>query len=459
MSFSKDFVWGAATASYQIEGAAFEDGRKASIWDTFSHKKGAVYSAHTGDIACDHYHRIEEDVQLMKQIGIRHYRFSVSWTRILPDGTGKVNEKGIAFYNKLINTLLAHNIEPWLTIFHWDYPESLYKKGGWLNSDSSIWFEEYTRVLVEHFSDRVSHWLILNEPQCFGSAHVNNWEHAPSLNFSKDQQMVLVHNILLSYGRAAKLIRKTAQLKPLIGFAPTSSSAIPASHKPEDIEAARIATYDYASPESRLFNAALWSDPIFFGTYPEKIMKCLNLTPVIQPGDMEIIHEKPDFYAVNHYNSPCVKMGVNGLPEEVPHIPGKAKTMIDWAVDPESIYWMGKFHFERYNVPILITENGLAGMDWLCADGHVHDTMRIDYTGTHLVQLQRLNDSGIPVMGYFHWSLMDNFEWAQGYRYRFGLIYVDYQTQKRTLKDSAFFYKKVIESNGSLLAHPEQWFC
>ncbi|MGL4982972.1 MAG: GH1 family beta-glucosidase [Treponemataceae bacterium] len=458
MSFSKDFIWGAATAAYQIEGAYDVDGKTDSIWDTFSKKEGVIFEGHTGFTACDHYHRYKEDVQLMKQAGIKHYRFSISWPRILPNGTGEVNKKGIAFYDNLINELIGAGIEPWITMFHWDYPEVLYQKGGWLNDDSSAWFEHYAKILVDHFSDRVTHWFIINEPQCFASGHVKNWEHAPSVNFSVEQQMIMVRNILLAYGKSSLAIKKFAKKAPKIGFASTANPAYPETNSKEDIEATRIFTYETKTPWQPLFNTSLWCDPIFFGKYPKELLDDMGYTPLIKDGDMEIIHQAPDFYGVNYYHSPKVRMGKNGKPELCEKPIGWAHTAMNWPYTPEAIYWMAKFHYERYQKPIIVSENGLASVDWICADGKVHDGARVDYIGTHIRGLKEAAKDGIPIAGYFYWSLMDNFEWAFGYSQRFGIIHVDYQTQKRTLKDSAFFYKKVIETNGEIVDKPELWF-
>ncbi|MGL4987551.1 MAG: GH1 family beta-glucosidase [Treponemataceae bacterium] len=458
MSFSKNFMWGAATAAYQIEGSYNADGKSDSIWDTFSKKDGAIFEGHTGFTSCDHYHRYKEDVALMKQIGITHYRFSFNWTRILPQGTGVINKKGIEFYNNLIDELIAAGIEPCATIFHWDYPEILYQKGGWLNDDSSDWFNEFSKILVDHFSDRVTKWFILNEPQCFASGHANNWEHAPSTNLSDEQQMILVRNILLAYGKASMTIRKYAKKSPLVGFAPTSSSCVPATDSKDDIEAARILMYEHKVPANeKLFTSSLWSDPIFFGKYPKEIFEGTNCKPLIKDGDMDIIHQVPDFCAFNHYFANTVRMGKNG-PQVCKKPIGYAHTDMGWEYKPETLYWATKFHYERYQKPIIITENGLASIDWICADGKVHDAPRIDCIGTHLQALQKAANEGIPIAGYFYWSLMDNFEWAWGYSKRFGIIHVDYETQKRTLKDSALFYKKMIESQGSLIETPEKWF-
>lgn len=456
MSFAKDFTWGAATAAYQVEGAYDADGRGLSIWDVLSHKEGKTWHNDNGDVSCDHYHLMELDVDLMKQIGLQAYRFSFSWPRLFPEGTGAKNQKGFDFYNRLIDTLLEHNIEPWGTIFHWDYPEELFMKGGWLNSDSSLWFADYTAALRDAYGDRVKKWFTLNEPQCFLNGHMG-WTQAPNLPFSKREVLRACHNVLLSHGRAARVLREVPDLK--VGMAPVAGSYVPQSNSDADIQAARQMTWG-VSAAAPLWSISWFMDPVFFGTYPEHVFAELgNDAPVVHDGDMSIINQVPDFYGYNIYTGKVVRMGEDGVPHIVADGPGQAAGTLQWAVvRPEALYWNTRFWYERYKKPIVISENGLPGLDWVCADGHVHDDMRIDYTGRYLQQLEKCTDEGIPVSAYFHWSLMDNFEWNEGYKDRFGLIFVDYKTQKRTLKDSAYWYRDVIQSNGAVLHNPEHWF-
>ncbi len=453
MAFPKNFIWGAATAAYQIEGGAYEDGKGLSVWDMYCKKENAILKGHTGDIACDHYHRWQEDVGLMKKIGIKGYRFSLAWTRILPEGIGKINQKGVDFYDRLIDALLKAGIKPFITLFHWDYPLELFYRGGWLNKDSSNWFAEYAKVVMEKFSDRVQYWMTLNEPQCFvllGHATYGQYAHAPGIVLPFKEQLLIIHNVLLAHGKAAKVIKTEAKLKPEIGFAPVGLVKAPVTEKKADIEAARKAMF--AVPDNNLWNNSWWLDPIFFGRYPADGLKLFEKDmPKIGADDMKVISEPITFFGVNIYQGVNIRAGKDGKPEEVQESVGEPLTMLNWRVMPQTLYWGPKFYYERYKLPVYITENGMSAHDWVGLDGKVHDYHRIDFTHRYLLALKKAIQDGVDVRGYFHWSLMDNFEWAQGYRERFGLIYVDYPTGKRTLKDSAFWYSKVIKTNGKIL--------
>jgi beta-glucosidase len=450
MSFSKDFTWGVATAAYQIEGAPYlEEGGK-SVWDMFCMRSGAIYEGNTGDIACDHLHRSQEDVSIMKEIGIKAYRFSISWPRVLPDGTGKVSEQGLAFYDRLVDSLLEAGIEPYATLFHWDFPYELYCKGGWLNRDSADWFAEYTKVMVDRLSDRVSRWMTINEPQCVITLGHEIGIHAPGDKLGKAECLRAAHHILLAHGRSVKTIRAYAKKTPSISWAPVGGIALPASESPEDIAAARAWTFDEGARDG--FGNAWWYDPVFKGHYPQQAFESFGkCAPSIRNGDMEEISQPLDFFGTNIYQAPYVKAGAGGKPEKVQYKPGFPRTAFQWPVVPECLYWAPKFYYERYGKPIYITENGLACLDWVGVDGQVKDPQRIDYLNRHLANLKRASEEGVDIGGYFQWSLLDNFEWAEGYKMRFGLVHVDYETQKRTLKSSAYWYKDVINSNGENL--------
>lgn len=450
MSFPKDFIWGAAAASHQVEGAVDEDGKGLNVWDVFSRTPGRVWEGCTGDIACDHYHRFREDVAVMKQIGLKAYRLSISWSRVLPGGTGKPNEKGLAFYDALIDELLGAGITPWVTLFHWDYPYELFCRGGWLNPECPAWFEEYTMLLMKHLSDRVQHWMTINEPQVFIQfGHVEGL-HAPGLKLEWPEVLRAAHHVLLSHGRAVQVIRGDARQKPTIGFAPVGSTCMPASNTLEDREAAREAMF--AVNKKNLWMNAWFSDPIFLGHYPEDGLKLFGpAVPHIKSGDMEMINQPLDFYGMNTYFGDFIKRGAEGKPETVSLPNTRAQTLFYWPVTPEALYWGPRFFYERYHKPIVVTENGISNMDWIHTDGRVHDSQRIDFTSRYLLQLKKAAADGVPLKGYFHWSIMDNFEWAEGYRQRFGLVYVDYPTQKRVLKDSAGWYKEIIATNGECL--------
>jgi beta-glucosidase len=450
MGFKKDFVWGAATAAYQIEGAYGANGKGLNVWDMLSRKEGFVKDAHNGDVACDHYNIYKDDIKMMAEMGIKAYRFSLSWARILPDGIGRVNEEGLKFYDNLINELVKYEITPYVTLFHWDYPYELYKKGGWLNSESSKWFEDYTKVVVDRYSDRVKYWMTINEPQCFIGLGHSEGRHAPGLKLSFDQVLLAAHNCLLAHGRAVKVIRQYAKLSPVIGFAPVGGIKMPVSSSKEDIEAAREAMFSVE--HMGIWSNSWYMDPVFLGKYPEEGLKAYEkYLPNITAEDMQIISQPIDFCGINIYKGDTVCKNSQGDFEYPKLKPGFPETSMEWTVTPEALYWGPKFLYERYKKPILITENGLANNDWVSLDGKVHDPQRIDFLHRYLKEYQKACDEGVETMGYFQWSLMDNFEWAEGYHKRFGLVYVDYESQKRIIKDSGYWYKTVIENNGENL--------
>lgn len=450
MGFPENFIWGAATASYQIEGAAYEDGKGLSIWDVFCKRPGAVFEGHSGDVACDHYHRFREDIALMKELGIKAYRLSISWPRVLPEGTGAINEKGMRFYEELADELLKAGITPYVTLFHWDYPYALYKRGGWLNPESPLWFEEYVRKIAGRLGGKIRHFFTFNEPQCFIGLGFNGKEHAPNLSCSNQDLLQMAHNVLLAHGRAVKALREVIP-GCLVGYAPTGTSYYPATEKPEDIEAARKAIFS-PDRDNWPFGIAWWSDPVLLGRYPEEGIRSMGEDmPSVAPGDLELISQPLDFYGQNIYNSRPVESDGKGGFRVVPFPAGYPRTCIDWPVTPESLYWLPKFLYERYKTPIVITENGMSCHDVVSLDGKVHDPNRIDFIHRYLRYLRRAVEDGVDVRGYFHWSFMDNFEWCRGYDERFGLVHVDYTTQKRIPKDSFYDYREIIRSNGETL--------
>ena len=447
MGFSKDFIWGAASAAYQIEGAYNEDGKGLSIWDVHSRKAGRVKYSETGDVACDHYHRYKEDIALFKEIGLKYYRLSISWTRILPDGTGKINEKGIKFYSDLIDELLAAGIEPMVTLHHWDYPYELYRKGGWLNDESPLWFEEYTKIVVEALSDRVKYWMTINEPQCIIGNGYFHGAHAPFLVTCDRDMIIMSHNILLAHGRAVKCIRKYAKQPPLVTFVPMGPAYIPKDNTAEAIEEARRTTM--SMKQTLFYSIAWWSDPVYLGKYPDEAYEIFG-EDMIHPSkeDMEIISQPLDFNAVNIYFSRGLRNPNHYATNEYQGVP---RNTLNWVVDERVMYWAPKFLYERYGKPILIAENGFADLDWIDRNGKICDMKRIDYIARYVKSLMEASDDGIPIMGYLYWSSTDNFEWSEGYDKRFGLIYVDYNTLSRTIKESGHWYKTLIESNGDIL--------
>ena len=449
--FPRDFLWGAATASYQIEGAWNEDGKGESIWDRFSHTPGKVQDGDTGDVACDHYHRYPEDVGLMRDIGLKAYRFSIAWPRIFPEGKGKINQKGLDFYKKLTDALRENGIEPFATLFHWDYPYELFKAGGWLNPDSPKWFADYAFTAAEALSGNIQNWMTLNEPQCFIDLGHRIGIHAPGIKLELKSVLLAAHHTLLAHGRAVQALRSASKKPCRIGFAPAVDMRIPASEKTEDIEAARKAFF--SAERKDLFANSWWSDPVFLGKYPEDGLKFLgDDAPDFTAEDMKIISEPLDFCGVNIYFGSYVRAGNDGNPETVPFYEGYPRTaQDDWPVTPEALYWGPRFLYERYGKPVIITENGHQNLDVISLDGKVHDPQRIDYLNRFLLQLDKAIGDGIPVEGYFAWTIIDNFEWAFGYKVRVGLVYVDYPSQKRIPKDSADWYLQVIKTNGKHL--------
>ena len=449
MAFAKDFLWGAASAAAQVEGAWNEDGRGESIWDTLVHEGGHVAHGETCDVACDHYHRWREDVAIMKELGLKSYRFSVSWSRVLPEGTGRVNEAGLHFYVQLCDALLEAGIKPLVTLYHWDLPTALYRKGGWKNPESPAWFEEYTELLAKALGDRAYAWMTFNEPQMFVGLGMLVGAHAP-FEHNDDKTLAEVSkNVLLAHGRAVSVLRRLCP-KALLGMAPTGDCYLPKDGTPEAVEEAR-------RKSTRLGRAFVmtntwWADPVFLGRAPEDAEAVLGENMYrLTEAEWASVSQKLDFYGFNCYQGtmdyPPPEDGYNNYAYQ-----GSPRTGFGWNITPQALYYSSKFWYERYGLPVLITENGYAGLDHVMLDGKVHDPQRQDFLHRYLLQVKRAVDEGIPVLGYQYWSIMDNFEWAEGYDPRFGLVYVDYRNNcERTIKDSALWYRDVIASNGETL--------
>jgi beta-glucosidase len=451
MGMPDGFVWGVASASYQVEGAAAEGGRSPSVWDEFSQTPGKTHEGHTGAVACDSYHRPDEDADLIAGLGATGYRLSIAWPRVVPAGVGDLNEPGLAYYDRLVDALLARGVDPWVTLFHWDMPACLYRRGGWLNRDAPSWFADYTEAVVDRLSDRVTHWFTLNEPQIFLGLGHNEGTHAPGLRLSRKDVLLATHHALLAHGTSAQVIRARAKRPSQIGCAPVGNLKSPATDGAADVEAARAATFSV--PEKGwTFNYTWYCDPMLRGHYPEDGLALFGKdAPEVRPGDMETIRQPMDFFGVNIYSSDVVRAGPDGAAEPAPRGPGYPITMFRWPVQPDALYWGPKFLQERYRLPVVITENGLASMDWVHTDGQVHDAGRIDFLTRYLLELRRAIADGVDVRGYFQWSIMDNFEWAEGYALRFGLVYVDYRTGERIPKDSYRWFRSVIAANGQNL--------
>jgi beta-glucosidase len=449
-AFPPEFLWGAATAAYQIEGAASQDGRGPSTWDVFSRRPHAVFEGHTGEVACDHYHRYPEDIALMRELRLQAYRFSVSWSRVLPEGHGRANPAGLAFYDRLVDGLLEAGIQPFCTLFHWDLPQALQQRGGFLNRDVADWFADYAALLGQRLGDRVKLWVTHNEPQCFIGFGLGSGQHAPGLKLDLGDMLVAAHNTLRAHGKALRALRSTVP-DARIGYVLAAHVARPASPSRADLEAARAGTF--AVRDSTFTNNTWWTDPVVFGQYPEDGLRLFGREmPTFPSADWEDVKQPPNFLGLNIYRAETVRAGADGEPETLPVPPGYPRSGVDWQpMTPDALYYGPRFFHERYGLPLWITENGLSTRDQVFLDGKVHDPQRIDYMHRNLLELRRAMRDGVRMEGYLAWSLLDNFEWADGYKQRFGMIYVDYQSLRRVPKDSFYWYKGVIASRGASL--------
>ena len=432
--FPVNFLWGAATASYQIEGAWNEDGKGESIWDRFSHTTGKISDKSNGDVACDHYHRYPEDIALMRRLGLKAYRFSVSWPRIFPSGFGQVNLAGLDFYDRLTDALLAANIEPFITLHHWDYPQVLYENGGWTNRDNLGYFADYSAVMAKRLGDRIRRWTTFNEPGVIAWDGYIGGEHAPGeKNPAKGRQVT--HNLMVAHGLALQAIRGVDPNLE-VGIVLSQWGIDPASDDPADIAAAE-----------HTWNAGdtIFLHPIFTGHYhPETVKAIEGQLPEIKSGDMALITQKLDFLGINSYSRSVISAKEGRLE----NIPGSEYTEMGWEVcAPAFRRMLVKINNDYHLPPVYITENGAAFKDVVTSDGKVHDERRLDYLRQHFINVHLAMQDGVDIRGYFVWSLLDNFEWAHGFTKRFGMIHVDYKTQKRTLKDSADWYSEVIRNN------------
>ena len=430
-----DFIWGVATSSFQIEGATHEGGRGPSIWDTFCKVPGKVANGDTGDVACDHYHRYNEDLDLMKWMGVDAYRFSVAWSRVLPNGVGAINNAGLDFYDRIVDGALERGIQPWLTMYHWDLPQALQDRGGWNNREIVGWFEEYADVLTSRLGDRVKHWMTLNEPLC--SAWIGHLygDMAPGI---KDLQTALnaSHHLLMSHGIASQITRSNVK-DAKVGIVINVTPAVPATDSEDDHRAATLADG---------FDNRWFLNPVFGQTYPADVIEALGKSPQIAAGDMTLINQPMDFLGVNFYFRQTISSNPQGSPLPIKNIRREnvKRTAMDWEVHaPAFEEILTRIHREYKPREMYITENGSAWDDMMVA-GEIDDQERISYLQSHLEAMFAAEKLGAPICGYFAWSFMDNFEWAYGYDKRFGLVYVDYNSQKRTPKKSAHFYRDLL---------------
>jgi beta-glucosidase len=446
LTFPPGFVFGAATAAYQIEGAVTEDGRGPSIWDTYSHTPGRTYQGHTGDVAVDHYHRYRDDVALMAGLGLSAYRFSVAWPRVVPEGGGRVEQRGLDFYRRLVDELLAVGVQPWLTLYHWDLPQALQDRGGWADRDTAERFAEYASVVVDALGDRVTHWSTLNEPMCSALLGHVSGAHAPGLQDPVAGARA-THHLLLGHGLAAARLREAGveSLGVTLNFTPMS----PASQDPADVDAARRLD----GQQNRMF-----LEPVVNGAYPADVVADLEAAGAplpVRDGDLEVIAAPLDWLGVNYYFEQTVRAGARppGKPptsfiggETVVELdPEGPTTTMGWGISPQAftdlLLWIGG---RAPGLPLVVTENGSAWDDEVDAEGAVHDPERVDFLVRHLTAMATAMERGADVRGYFAWSLLDNYEWARGYAQRFGLVHVDYETQRRTVKDSGLAYAELL---------------
>ncbi len=451
--FPEGFLWGTATASYQIEGAVNEDGKGPSVWDTFSHTPGKVYRGDTGDIACDHYHRLEEDLDLMADLGLRAYRFSIAWPRVQPEGSGPANQKGLDFYRRLVEGLRARSIEPMPTLYHWDLPQALEDKGGWTSRETSERFAEYTGIVYEALADSVMFWITLNEPWVVAWMGHAMGVHAPG-HRDTTKALSATHHLLLGHGLALERMRTAKHDDNRLGITLSFSSVRAASEDPADVEAARRVDGN---------TNRLYLDPLFRGNYPQDMLEHYRAHSdfaFVREGDLETISAPVDFLGVNYYYRKTVVDGENdsGLKtaERYPDLSattvlpeGVETTAMGWPIEPDGLRdLLVRLHEEYTDVPIYITENGRAVYDYVDPEGEVKDEERISYLDAHFRAAHEAMQDGVDLRGYLVWSLLDNFEWAFGYSKRFGLIFVEYGTQRRIPKSSSRWYGEVIERNG-----------
>lgn len=446
--FPPGFLWGAATSAYQVEGSPLADGAGPGIWHRFSHTPGRTLAGQTGDVACDHYRRWAEDIELMRELELGAYRLSLSWSRILPEGRGRVNPSGLDFYSRLVDRLLERRIQPSVTLFHWDLPAALDDRGGWLNPDSVGWFADYAEVAFRALGDRVPMWSTINEPWVVVDAGYLHGVNAPGHRNSYEAPIAF-HHLMRAHAAAVRVYRDG--WKQQIGLVVNLEPKDPASERPEDVEAAHRAD---------IYNNYWHLDPVVFGRYPEGMQDVFGEAwPWFAPEEVARIREPVDFVGVNYYSRRVVSHDETAPPPRaspVP-VPGAITMKTGWEVFPPGLTRALLWVRERYGaVPVYVTENGAAFEDPERAPsaGRVDDPLRVRYYRDHLLALREAIAQGVDVRGYFAWSLLDNFEWASGYSLRFGLVHVDYETQRRTLKSSAEYYREVIRTNGGVLGAP-----
>jgi beta-glucosidase len=442
-AFPEGFLWGAATSAYQIEGSPLADGAGPSIWHRFAHTPGWVRDDDTGDVACDHYHRFRDDVALMRELGLSAYRFSIAWGRVLPEGRGRVNAKGLDFYSRLVDLLLESGIQPFVTLYHWDLPAAIDDRGGWLNRDIAGWFAEYAGVLFRALDDRVRLWATINEPWVVADGGYLHGVLAPG-HSNLFEAPIATHNLLRAHASAVQAYR--AEGRNSVGLVANLEPKYPASQSAEDLA---------ATARSEAYMNRQYLDPVFFGSYPAELSEIFGEAwPEFPPADLVTIRQPIDFLGINYYSRGLMGHDPSAWPVRAARVrqPGSVYTELHWEVYPAGLTDVLTWVRQRYGeTPLFITENGAAFSDPPTATGGVHDPLRVAYLREHLRAAKRAIDGGVDLRGYFVWSLLDNFEWSEGTSKRFGIVHVDFATQHRTPKDSARFYAEVIRSNGATL--------
>ena len=446
--FNKDFIFGCATASYQIEGSINKDGKVENIWDRFTKTPGKILDNSDGSVVCDSYIKYKDDCKILANLGVKAYRFSISWSRVI-DESNKPNQKGLDYYINLCKELLKYNIKPYVTLYHWDMPMWLEDLGGFLNDDISNYFMHYTDVVTKALDGLVTDYITINEPQCIMFLGHNICNHAPGVKYNDKDMLHAIHNLLLCHGKAVKVIRENVK-NSKIGFAPCSRPMIPTDINNKLLYEKCYKEYFNVNRDNEYANdVSIYSDPIFLGDYPKEYYEIFkDILPNIKKEDLELIHQPLDYIYQNIYSATFYSLDKsnNLVKEAFPF--GYPEGNIDWLqVVPKALYFGPKYLYERYKLPIIISENGFCNNDIISLDNRVHDPERIDYINRYLIELDRVSKE-IPIKGYFYWSLFDNFEWSYGLKKRFGLVYIDYNTGKRIEKDSYFEYKKIIEKGG-----------
>jgi beta-glucosidase len=444
LSFPGGFLWGAATSAYQVEGFPLADGAGESIWHRFAHTPGRTLRGMTGDVACDHYHRWRDDIAIMRALGLKSYRFSVSWSRIFPEGTGRVNERGLDFYARLVDSLFGAGIVPMLTLYHWDLPQALHERGGWTNPDMPSWFADYAGLLFARLGDRVPLWCTINEPWVIVDAGYVHGVNAPGHRDLAEAARV-AHGLLCSHAAAVRRFRESRMGGARIGLVVNLAPHHPATRSAADLEA--------AARGHAYFNE-FYLDPVFRGVYPERVRDMFgDAWPAHPAEELRALTEPIDFLGINWYTGYDVRHDDGGRPARTAEVPGERgpRMTTGWEVRPELLVETLTWVTKRYGpIPLYVTENGAAFPDPdTAANGRVEDPLRVDYLRRHIAALREAQRRGVDLRGYYVWSLLDNFEWASGYSHRMGLVHVDYATQARTIKASGEFYREVIGANGA----------